>query len=128
MRFRSVLSLVVATIDLPFGYTLSIWAAGAIAIGRYGFPSFGQVFAFILGGIAAYVGSALLAMTEVAPVPAPACFRSTLLNVCAILAAIAVSAIAQFVSTPAIGYFLAGGTATLVYIFALAILNWLVAG
>jgi hypothetical protein len=33
--FRRTLALVVAAMDLPFGYTLTIWSSGAIVIGRY---------------------------------------------------------------------------------------------
>ena len=124
--FRRTLALVVAAMDLPFGYTLTIWSSGAIAIGRYGFPNVGEIFAFLLGGITAYV---ILAWFSISPTPTAARLevrRSTTLNVCAIVAAIAVSAISGLVSFPYFGFFAAAAAGTLVYIVTLAAFNWIV--
>ena len=124
--FRRTLALVVAAMDLPFGYTLTIWSSGAIAIGRYGFPHVGEIFAFLLGGITAYV---ILAWLSIPPAPTASRLevrRSTTLNVCAIVAAIAVSAISILVSFPYLGFFAAAAAGTLVYIVTLAAFNWIV--
>jgi len=124
--FRRTLALVVAAMDLPFGYTLTIWSSGAIAIGRYGFPNVGEIFAFLLGGITAYV---TLAFLSIPPAPTASRLevrRSTTLNVCAIVAAIAVSAISIVVSFPYLGFFAAAAAGTLVYIVTLAAFNWIV--
>jgi hypothetical protein len=124
--FRRTLALVVAAMDLPFGYTLTIWSSGAIAIRRYGFPNVGEIFAFLLGGITAYV---ILALLSIPPAPTASRLvvrRSTTLNVCAIVAAIAVSAIPGLMSFPYLGYFAAAGAGTLVYIVTLAAFNWIV--
>jgi hypothetical protein len=112
--------------DLPFGYTLTIWSSGAIAIGRYGFPKFGDIFAFLLGGITAYVILALLSIRSAPTASRLEVRRSTTLNVCAIIAAIAVSAISRLVSVPYLGFFAASGAGTLVYIVTLAAFNWIV--
>jgi hypothetical protein len=124
--FRRTLALVVAAMDLPFGYTLTIWSCGAIAIGRYGFPKVGEIFAFLLGGITAYVILALLSVRSAPTASRLEVRRSTTMNVCAIVAAIAVSAISGLVSLPYLGFFVAGGTGTLVYIVTLAAFNWIV--
>jgi hypothetical protein len=124
--FRRTLALVVAAMDLPFGYTLTIWSSGAIAIGRYGFPNLGEIFAFLLGGITAYVTLALL---SIPPAPTDSRLvvrRSTTLNVCAIVAAIAVSAIPGLMPFPYLGFFAAAAAGTLVYIVTLAAYNWIV--
>ena len=124
--FRRTLALVVAAMDLPFGYTLTIWSSGAIAIGRYGFPNVGEIFAFLLGGITAYV---TLAFLSIPPAPTASRLevrRSTTLNVCGIFAAIAVSAIPGFVSFPYLGFFAAAAAGILVYIVTLAAFNWIV--
>lgn len=124
--FRRTLALVVAAMDLPFGYTLTIWSSGAIAIGRYGFPNVVEIFAFLLGGITAYV---ILAWFSIPPAPTASRLevrRSTTLNVCAIVAAIAVSAITGLVSFPYFGFFAAAAAGTLVYIVTLAAFNWIV--
>ena len=105
--FRRTLALVVAAMDLPFGYTLTIWSSGAIAIGRYGFPNVGEIFAFLLGGITAYVTLALLSIPPAPTASRLEVRRSTTLNVCAIVAAIAVSAIPVLAAIPYLGYFAA---------------------
>jgi hypothetical protein len=124
--FRRTLALVVASMDLPFGYTLTIWSSGAIAIGRYGFPNVGEIFAFLLGGITAYVILAFLSIPSAPTTLRLEVRRSTTLNVCAIVAAIAVSAIPGLVSFPYLGFFAAAGAGTLVYIVTLAAFNWIV--
>jgi hypothetical protein len=115
--------------DLPFGYTLTIWSSGAIAIGRYGFPNIGEIFAFLLGGITAYVTLAFLSIPPAPTASRLVVRRSTALNVCAIVAAIAVSAIPglmPFPYFPYLGFFAAAAAGTLVYIVTLAALNWIV--
>lgn len=112
--------------DLPFGYTLTIWSSGAIAIGRYGFPNVGEIFAILLGGITAYLTLAFLSIPPARTASRLEVRRSTTLNVCAIVAAIAVSAIPGLVSFPYLGFFAAAGAGTLVYIVTLAAFNWIV--
>ena len=124
--FRQTLALVVGAMDLPFGYTLTIWSSGAIAIGRYGFPKVSEIFAFLLGGITAYVVLAFLSIRSAPTASRLEVRRSTTLNVCAIIAAIAVSAISGLVSVPYLGFFAAAGAGTLVYILTLAAFNWIV--
>lgn len=46
---------------VPYGYTLTIWSAGALCIRRFGLPGFAEVFLFALGGTAGYAALALLA-------------------------------------------------------------------
>lgn len=53
--FRRVLGRTVVRINLPFGYTLTVWSAGAIASYRCGLPDPGEVYLFLLGAIAAYL-------------------------------------------------------------------------
>ena len=124
--FRRTLALVVAAMDLPFGYTLTIWSSGAIAVGRYGFPNVGEIFAFLLGELTAYVTLAFLSIPPAPTASRLVVRRSTTLNVCATVAAIAVSAIPGLVSYPYLGFFAAAGAGTLVYIVTLAPFNWIV--
>lgn len=124
VQFRRALASVVAAIDLPFGYTLTIWAAGEIAIDRFGFPSIGNIFAFLVGGIIAYLSIAVVAMPDVSPRSPSTIRRMTLLNVCALVAAIAVSAVSHLISAPLLGFFVAASTGTWAYIVALAAFDW----
>jgi len=45
---------------MPYGYTMSIWSAGALVMGVQGLPQPAEVFTFLAGSIAAF---GLLALT-----------------------------------------------------------------
>ena len=80
--------------------------------------------------LALVVAAMDLAFLSIPPAPTASRLvvrRSTTLNVCAIVAAIAVSAIPGLVSFPYLGFFAAAGAGTLVYIVTLAAFNWVVA-
>ena len=125
MSFRRCLALVVAAMDLPFGYTLTIWSSGALAINRYGAPRVVEIFAFLLGAIGTYVVVASVVVADLGPVTPVRVRRSTLFNVFSIAAAIVVSGTTGLIDNAIAGYFVASLAGTLVYLFALATYNWL---
>jgi hypothetical protein len=45
---------VVAAAGIPYGYTLTIWGAGALCTGRFGLPSPAEAFGFVGGASVAY--------------------------------------------------------------------------
>jgi hypothetical protein len=47
---RAALATIVAASAAPYGYTISIWSAGAVLMRVHGLPSVGAVFAFV-GGV-----------------------------------------------------------------------------
>lgn len=57
----SALPLVVERAGVPYGYTLSIWSAGALCVRRFGVPGLAEVFLFAIGGTAGYGALALWA-------------------------------------------------------------------
>lgn len=79
------------------------------------------MFAFLFGGIGGYLVVALIAARHLAPVTPVRMRKTTLVNLFAAVAAVAVSVVAQFVHSPILGFFIAGFTSTLVYILSLAI-------
>lgn len=120
--YRRALSRVASSIDLPFGYTLSIWSAGQLIIGRFGTPAAREIFLFAAGAISSYLLIALIALPRfsgegVARMPGVA-----LLNAMALVAAVAVSIVAAFAGSPPVGFFLGGFTATSVYALLLTLL------
>jgi hypothetical protein len=67
--FLRWLPLVVERAGIPYGYTLTIWSAGALCIRRFGLPNLADVFLFAVGGT---IGYALLALgTRRGRQPAP---------------------------------------------------------
>ena len=55
----AALPLVCERAGIPYGYTLTIWSAGALCIRRFGLPGLAEVFLFALGGTAGYAALAL---------------------------------------------------------------------
>ena len=103
-------------IELPFGYTLTVWSAGAIASYRYGLPKPGEVYLFLLGAIGAYLACAVIAFPEY-DLSAPARRAAlAIVNVFAVAAAASVSLIVRLFESPGVGFALAGFVGSLIYI------------
>jgi hypothetical protein len=51
---------VVAAAGIPYGYTLTIWGAGALCTGRFGLSSPAEAFGFVGGASVAYFGLAVV--------------------------------------------------------------------
>ncbi len=51
---------VVAAAGIPYGYTLTIWGAGALCTGRFGLPTPPEGFEFVGGASVAYFGLAAM--------------------------------------------------------------------
>jgi hypothetical protein len=60
-RYVSALSTVVERAGVAYGYTLTIWSAGALCIRRFGLPDTPRVVLFAAGGTLGYVPLALWA-------------------------------------------------------------------
>jgi hypothetical protein len=109
-------------LNVSYGYTLSIWSAGAVAIGHYGPPTIGYIMAFVIGVLVAYLMLALTVRSHhYQPVPQlPTAFVVT--NWIPIVSAIFASALCTLLPWAIPGYFLAGLVATLSYALALTLL------
>lgn len=127
ISFRRSLALTVAAMDLPFGYTLTIWSSGALAVAHYGVPRVGEILAFLLGGLAAYLAATWIAVAHFGTVTPARIRRSSSLNVFSILAAIVVSGLTGAIQTPLVGYFIAGFSGTAIYLLGISTFNWLLA-
>ena len=121
-RFRLLLGRTVTSMDIPFGYSLTIWASGTIAIARFGFPSLLDSLLFLTGAIAAYVISAAAANRQRQQLPFVHGRAITLINVSAVVAAGLVSVVASVFSDPMLGYLAAGFIGTIVYVVSMTLL------
>lgn len=121
MPFWQILRQVVVSLDLPYGYTIAIWAAGAIAAMHFGAPQMLDIFLFVLGALASYLVLALLTYSVGGHSPSP--LRGiALLNALAVVPAVAVSLLPNYVASRELGYFLASALATLTYALSMALL------
>ena len=122
---RHTLGQVVSAMDIPFGYTLTVWSAGVMAVGKFGFPSMWGVLSFVGGGIIAYVAIAVVAipgMPGAAEVQRP---RVAVANIVSLVAAVVAAGVSRLVSSPFPGFLVMGFAATLTYPLLLTLLTWL---
>ena len=123
MRFWQLLRQVVVSLDLPYGYTISIWAAGAIAALHFGPPQMLDIFLFVLGALASYLVLAVLTYSEHGRSPSPV-RGIALLNALAVIPAVVVSLLPNYIASRELGYLLASVLATLTYTLSMAVLLW----
>jgi hypothetical protein len=53
---RDAIGRITSILCIPYGYTVTLWCAGALAVTRFGLPSAPDVVLFALGAVAAFVG------------------------------------------------------------------------
>ncbi len=122
MPYRQALGDIVSRIELPFGYTLTIWSSGMIASSRFGSPTFVQVLLFVAGAIAAYLVCDWASYRFRRPVTDMRMSLPGTINVVAVIAAVAVAFVSRLMPSPEIGYPVAGFVATLTYILLITAL------
>ncbi|MFQ5875604.1 MAG: hypothetical protein ACE5JL_17650, partial [Dehalococcoidia bacterium] len=124
LDFADAIATVVQNVALPYGYTLSVWSAGAIAIFAYGTPRKRDALLFVAGAVIGFLvfdiptwWSVSADTTLTVRLPSIA-----LLNVFPLVAVGASGLLIRRVVRRDIGYFVSGLTATVVYIVSLALL------
>src|SRR4051812_47045841 len=76
--YRQALKSVGRGSALPYGYTLTVWCSGAVLMHHHGPPPVGDVFLFLLGGVAAFPTLATVARgAPDPPEPQPADLLAT---------------------------------------------------
>lgn len=126
MPWVESIGAVIKGIAVPYGYTLAIWSAGMLAVGRYGHPRVSDVFTFVLGAVAGYLLFDLLSLGGLShetnysvEVPSIA-----LLNVLPIIPALLTAFVAREIPWKWLGFPAMGFSATIFYILALGTLFW----
>ena len=127
MTFGDAIAAVVQNVALPYGYTLSVWSAGVMAVYAYGAPRKRETLLFVVGAVLGFLVFDIPTYRVVSdepqlnvPVPSVA-----LLNIFPLLAVGASSLLIRRVASRWIGYFLSGFMATVVYITSLGLMIWL---
>jgi hypothetical protein len=68
-RFDGILDMTLRSAFVPYGYTVTIWAAGAYLISQRGLPSMLEAFAFVAGAILAFAVLAAISQRRHQPAP-----------------------------------------------------------
>lgn len=121
-RYGAAVSRVTAGLGLPFGYTVTIWAAGSLASHAFGPPTPATVAAFVGGAVAAYLAIGAIEYTDVDPVQPIRTRRVLLFNAVPVVAAGLVWVVDLAMDAVVPGFFLSGALATGGYVLLLAAL------
>jgi hypothetical protein len=99
-RYFGALATVVRRTAVPYGYTITIWTAGAVLEHDHGRPGVGQAYLFVLGAVAGFATVALLAWGSAADRLEPASgdlLRTGAVNVIALAVALGAAALAAMI-------------------------------
>jgi len=111
---------VTSILCIPYGYTVTLWCSGALAVARLGRPGPVEVVLFAMGAVAAFVGLGLVGWRHLgAEVP----MRAPSLVVINVLPVVVVSAMAILPSgrlSPWLGFLSSGALSTGGYVLGLA--------
>ena len=55
VRFRRTLAHVTGLLAVPYGFTVSLWTAGAVPAAHFGAPGGGEIVAFVAGALVAFL-------------------------------------------------------------------------
>jgi hypothetical protein len=121
-ELRQAGAQVVAAAGIPYGYTLTVWGAGALCIGRFGLPSPAEVFGFVGGASVGYFGLALGSRRAI-DVPRRGSGLPVLWENGAALPALAATyGLSQVTPGPAASFFLVPLAATVIYLVGVSLL------
>jgi hypothetical protein len=116
----SAIARVTSILCLPYGYTVTLWAAGAIAVADHGFPGRIDVVLFATGAVAAFLGLGLVGRRHLdrhVPMRVP----STLVaNACPVLVAILLAVIPLRGLGKPVAFLATSFLATAAYVVSLA--------
>ena len=128
MSWSDSVSMVIRFIAVPYGYTLAVWSAGMLAVGRYGQPTVREVLFFVGGAVLGYLSLDLLSvwagdspsngLTALPPL--------AVLNILPMLPPLAMAFLASKIKNRRLGFFLVGLGATIVYVAGVVVLVLLV--
>jgi hypothetical protein len=126
MSLADAITAVVEAIAMPYGYTLTIWAAGMLAVERYKYIKVEYVLLFVLGAVLGYLAFDLVAFGAVSdeesfPVRLPSV---AILNILPVMPALLTALLIRRIPWPRVGFPAMGFAATVFYILAMSLLFW----
>jgi len=111
---------VTSILSIPYGYTVTLWSAGALTAGRLGPPSVLDVLLFVIGAVVAFVALACAGGRHLEgeiPMRVPSL---VVVNVFPILVALLIVAFPSRMVGRPLGYFADSFLATSAYVLSLA--------
>jgi hypothetical protein len=125
---RGSTARVTSILAIPYGYTVTLWSAGALAFVRLGPPGVGEILGFVLGACLAFLGLGSVGAVHLeaeVPMRVPAI---VVFNVVPILVALLVALVPLAWLGRPYGFFAASLLATLAYVLSLALVVRLASG
>lgn len=120
MPYRKTLARVVSLLAGPYGYTVTIWTAGAISLANFGAPGPWELLGFPLGAVSAFLLLAVWSRSFLAPEVPEHVSSIVVLNGVPLVAA-AASLLCLLVPWRAVGFWLSSFSATLAYALGVAL-------
>jgi len=127
LHFRTFVAGVVGRLAVPFGFTLSIWSANALAVYHLGSPSIWDVFLFVGGASLGYLFAAYVVASRRRR-PAEEVGQHVhlaLVDVIALFLTLPAALVARIPATAPAGFFLTGLAVATTYILVLGALEYL---
>ena len=119
---NNAIGRVTSILSIPYGYTVSLWSAGALTVHRLGAPSVWDILLFVIGAVMAFVVLASMGRDHLdaeVPMRVPSLVVVNLFPI--VVALLVVAFPARMVGKP-FGYFADSFIATAAYILSLAAL------
>ena len=117
-----IIAHILGRLSIPYGYTLAIWSAGALAAWKYKKPQPRDIFFFLFGAILAYILFGLVTFISHTPFQNIVQeSRMALMNISAVISALIISLVTREIKNKDLGYFSTGFFATFVYITVLVV-------
>lgn len=111
---------VTSILSIPYGYTVTLWSAGALTFVRIGPPSVGEILLFVTGAVTAFVTLAFVGLDHLdaeVPMRVPSL---VVVNLFPIVAALIIVAFPARLVGSTLGYFTNSFLATSTYVLSLA--------
>ena len=118
---RQALARVTSILAIPYGYTVTLWCAGALIVADHGFPTRMNVLLFAAGAVGGFVLLGLIGrahLDDQVPMRVPA---TVVANVFPIVVALVLVSLPLRVLSKALAYPTASFVATVVYLLSLAL-------
>lgn len=122
-RYLSALATIARRSAIPYGFTITIWTAGAVLEHAHGTPDLGQTYLFLVGAVAGFGLVAVVASGSTAERLEPASgdlIRTGAINVIALSLALGAAALVAMIPTAA-AWPVASFAATTVYLLIASI-------
>jgi hypothetical protein len=127
MPVRNGIGRITSILCIPYGYTVTLWCAGGLAVTKFGPPTVPEVLLFALGAVVAFVTLAAVGWPHLdaeVPMRVP---RVVVVNVLPVVVTLILLAVPNEALGRRVGFLAASLVATAAYVVGLAVMIRIVA-